>query len=434
MQTTKIYRLPYQKPEVFESLKAAQIEAAKVWNECMNAHKECRLNSYPWMNQTKLQKLTKGKYELHSQSVQMVCQAFLANIDSTRANKRSGVKKMKYPWRTKKFYPVAWAAQSVKYRNGKLTLPMGRGRKSLSFNLDLDFAPGAISLVWNRGFELHIKEEVKLEEQKTAGVKAAIDLGEIHHSAVSTNTGQGLIVSGRGIRSLKRQRNMALAKLSRQQSKCQKYSKRWKKLQQAKNRFCLRNERQIREYRHQATRQVVEFCKTHDVDTVFIGNPDGVRKKNCGRRHNQRMAQWEYGKDIDYLTYKFKMAGISVLIGSERGTSSTCPECGKRHKPKGRTWNCPNLSCSYKNKHRDLTGSLMMQVLAFDEKPKYPESIKYLRPVRTIKPGGSFQATSLQTGSSRRLDTAQSSLSVADISSTSFEGNRLISAHSISVV
>ncbi len=69
MQTTKIYRLPYQTPEVFERLKAAQIETAKVWNQCMESHKECRINQTPWLNQTALQKLTKGKYELHSQSV-----------------------------------------------------------------------------------------------------------------------------------------------------------------------------------------------------------------------------------------------------------------------------------------------------------------------------------------------------------------------------
>lgn len=82
MQTTKIYRLPYQKPQVFERLKAAQIESAKVWNDCMEAHTKCRINQAPWLNQTQLQKLTKGKYELHSQSIQMVCQGFLANIDS----------------------------------------------------------------------------------------------------------------------------------------------------------------------------------------------------------------------------------------------------------------------------------------------------------------------------------------------------------------
>jgi putative transposase len=418
MQTTKIYRLPYQKSKVFERLRTAQLESAMVWNECMEAHKQCRINQISWLNQTALQKLTKGKYQLHSQSVQLVCQAFLANVDSTKANRRAGIKQMKYPWRAKKFYPVSWAAQSVKYKNGWITLPMGKGKEPLSFKLDLDFVPGACSLVWNRGFELHIKQEVVLEERKITGNKATIDLGEIHHSAVTTNTAQGLIVSGRGLRSLKRQRNVALAKLTRKQFLCTKYSKRWKKLQTAKNRFCLRNERQIREYRHQATRQVVEFCKTHDVDTVFIGNPHGVRKKNCGRRHNQRMAQWEYGKDLSYFAHKFKIAGISVLTGSERGTSSTCPECGHRHKPKGRTWNCPK--CSYKKKHRDITGSLNMHLLAFGQKAKYPEIIKYLRPVRT--------------GSSRCADTRQRSLELAHTSSTSSEGDHLISAHSISVV
>jgi putative transposase len=417
MQTTRIYRLPYQKPEVFERLKAAQLESALVWNECVEAHKQCRINKTNWLNQTALQKLTKGKYQLHSQSVQLVCQAFLANVDSTKANRRSGLKKMKYPWRTKEFYPVSWPAQSVKYDQKKLILPMGKGRKALSFKLNLDYIPGACSLVWNRGFELHIKQEVVLAEKRVTGNKATIDLGEIHHSAVTTNTGNGLIVSGRGIRSLKRQRNIALGKLSRKQSRCTKYSRGWKKLQTAKNRFCLRNERRIREYRHQATRQVVEFCQTHDVDTVFVGNPDGVRKRDSGRCHNQRMAQWEYGKDLSYFAHKFKLTGISVLIGSERGTSSTCPECGHRHKPKGRTWNCPK--CSYKKKHRDITGSLNMHLLAFGEKARYPANIKYLRPVKT--------------GSSRCADTRQSSLAVANTSSTSYEESQATLAQSTSV-
>jgi hypothetical protein len=35
---------------------------------------------------------------------------------------------------------------------------------------------------------------------------------------------------------------------------------------------------------------------------------------------HQRMSQWEYGKDIEYLDYKSKHAGISSFSGSERGT------------------------------------------------------------------------------------------------------------------
>jgi putative transposase len=126
------------------------------------------------------------------------------------------------------------------------------------------------------------------------------------------------------------------------------------------------------------------------------------------------MAQWEYGKDISYFKHKFKLAGVSVLTGSERGTSSTCPECGHRHKPKGRNWNCPK--CSYKGKHRDITGSLNMHLLAFGEKAKYPEEITYLRPV--------------QIGSSRCADTHQSSLILASPPSISSQRSQMTSAQS----
>ena len=49
---------------------------------------------------------------------------------------------------------------------------------------------------------------------------------------------------------------------------------------------------------------MIDFCVKHQVGTLFIGNPHGVRNRDSGRHHNGRMAQWEYGKDIDYLTHK----------------------------------------------------------------------------------------------------------------------------------
>jgi hypothetical protein len=37
-----------------------------------------------------------------------------------------------------------------------VVLPMGRGRASIVFHLDLPEHSGACTLVWNRGFELHV--------------------------------------------------------------------------------------------------------------------------------------------------------------------------------------------------------------------------------------------------------------------------------------
>jgi len=41
-----------------------------------------------------------------------------------------------------------------------------------------------------------------------------------------------------------------------------------------------------------------------------------VRSRDNGRHHNQRLALWEYGRDIDYLTHKAKQAHMSSFTGS----------------------------------------------------------------------------------------------------------------------
>src|SRR6266536_4664357 len=259
---------------------------------------------------------------------------------------------------------------------------MGKGRKSLVLPIDLPSNSGARTLVWNRGFELHVCVEVPQSKASPGKVQATVDLGEIHLAAVTTSTSKALIVTGRGIRSLKHQRTKQLGQLAKRQSRCKKYSRRWKRLQRAKNRVCKRAERRIRDQRNKATRQVIDFCVENEVGTLFIGNPHGVRNRDNGRHHNQRMALWEYGKDIDYLTHKAKQAHISCFTGSERGTSSQCPRCGHRHKPKNRQWSCKQ--CRFKG-HRDLVGSTNMHSLAFGEQVKFPRSFTYLRPGQTRK-------------------------------------------------
>src|SRR5581483_2689696 len=153
--------------------------------------------------------------------------------------------------------------------------------------------------------------------------------------------------------------------------------------------------------RHKATRKVIDFCVEQQVGTLFIGNPDGVRNGNKGRHHNQRMALWEYGKDIDYLTYKSEAAHIMSFTGSERGTSSRCPACGHKHKPRGRNWVC--RKCQFSG-HRDLVGSVNMHELAYgNHKVMFPRSFTYLRP-----PG-------LARLSSSRVDTPPSCLSKTEV-------------------
>src|SRR6476660_8348069 len=178
MNTVRVYRVK-PPPKWFARLRDAQMEAAKVWNLCVEIHKTARMSHTKWPGRNELQKATKGQFALHSQSVQMVVHAFLATIDTTRKRRQTHPQmKMKYPWREKRFYPVKWPAQAVSHENGRMVLPMGKGRGSIVLPIDLPENSGACSLVWNNGFELHVCVETPQAEEVPGTVHATVDLGE----------------------------------------------------------------------------------------------------------------------------------------------------------------------------------------------------------------------------------------------------------------
>ena len=382
MQTVHIYPLKELDSRTRARLKAAQMEAARVWMYCVGRHQQARSERTRWPSRDELQRATKGaQYALHSQSIQMVCQQFLANVETIKQLRPSNPRH-RYPYHPKKYMTVQWPAQAVCHQGKRLILPMGRGRKSFSFHLsDLPEQIGAVSLVWNGGYELHIVVPISPPAPAVVPsaqpVQASVDLGEIHQAAVTTSTGRGLIVTGRGIRSLKRQYNKTLGQLSRLQSRCKKGSKRWRRLQYTRARERGKKERRVRDLRHKGTRQVVEFCRAEGVQTLYVGDPHGVRNQSKGRHHNQRMSQWEYGKDKDYLAQKCEQVGIACFSGSERGTSSHCPRCDRKQKPTRRTWTCRR--CGFVG-HRDIVGSMNMHPLAFGSRISYPSSLTYRRP------------------------------------------------------
>ncbi len=207
--------------------------------------------------------------------------------------------------------------------------------------------------------------------------RATIDLGEIHHSAVVTDDGHALVASGRGIRTIKRQLSKQLGHIARKRAKKTKGSRRHRRLMETRRKLSRRAKQRIRDLRHKATARAIQFCRDRGVKELWVGNPDGVRKRNCGRQHNQRMARWEYGTDLAYLAYKAKRAGMIFGSGDERGTSSTCPHCGHRHKPKGRVWQCKH--CGFLG-HRDVVGAANMHPRAFGQEVTFPRVVTYLRP------------------------------------------------------
>jgi putative transposase len=363
-------------------IRDGQMEAARVWTVCRDAHSAARQEHGKWPNRDALQKATKGRFALHSQSVQMVTHAFLANVDTARQLRSQGRTEIRYPYKDKAFYPLMWPAQAMHLEDRRIVLPMGRGRPSLILpKPEWLTEKRACTIVWNGLHnELHVgvaEDTERMSLLEATARHATVDLGQIHQAAVATNEGDGLIVSGRGIRSFKRLHSKQLGEIASKRSRCQKGSRRWRKLGKTRAKLTLRSERKVRDLRHKGTRRVVDFCKNHGIESIFVGNPDGVRRKKCGRHHNQRMSQWEYGRDIDYLQQKSEQDRIVCFTGDERGTSSRCPVCGHRHKPKGRNWRCQ--ACGFEG-HRDIVGAVNMHPIAYGQVVPFPKRITYLRP------------------------------------------------------
>jgi hypothetical protein len=80
MKTMRVYRLNNLSPTLFRRLKAAQVEAARVWNRCMELHKEAWMAHARWPGAMDLHHLMRGQFALNAQAVQQVTRAFLGTI------------------------------------------------------------------------------------------------------------------------------------------------------------------------------------------------------------------------------------------------------------------------------------------------------------------------------------------------------------------
>jgi len=128
---------------------------------------------------------------------------------------------------------------------------------------------------------------------------------------------------------------------------------------------------------------VVDWTIEQQVGKLAVGDVGDVRDVadgvNLGRQTNQKIANWSHGKLRSYPKYKAAAKGIAVELVNEAYTSQTCPNCGERHKPKGRVFLCP--ACGFVS-HRDAVGAANIRSVCLYGKPGQspPGSIKYRHP------------------------------------------------------
>lgn len=332
----------------------------------MDAAKQHHLTTGKWINQTQLQQAVKGKFPLHSQSVQAVCHKYLFSRDSMHQAKKKGIATARYPHRKKKHFNTKWVDKAfIIHPNGKIELSLGiqNGKRVKPLVLFAKNLPDGdikeIELCFDRKLYLSVTyDDGQVAKSASGAYGAGVDMGEVQAIASVCENGEGILLSGRKLRSIHRLRNKKIAQLQRLMSKCKKGSHQWKKYNRAKQYVLSKSERQLQDGSHKITKAFVNWCVAQSIQEVFVGDVGSVsqgtkKKRKLRRKQRQKVSNWNVGQQMQYLTYKCQAQGIAVAKVSEAYSTQTCPVCQKRHKPTGRMYRC---RCGYVS-HRDTHGA-----------------------------------------------------------------------------
>ncbi len=162
-----------------------------------------RVNGF--LNQD-LHAATKGKYPIHSQSIQAVFEKYVDARENAKKARECGYGQIRYPYKEKKHFNTKWKKDGFRILdNCKIELSLGiiEGKRQKPITVKVKSLPSGtikeIELIYDRGLKLAIAYDDGLKANQNLNANtAAVDLGEIHSvAAVTKETAQGIIITGR---------------------------------------------------------------------------------------------------------------------------------------------------------------------------------------------------------------------------------------------
>lgn len=203
-------------------------------------------------------------------------------------------------------------------------------------------------------WKAHLQVEVEEPDLKNTGNEAAGDLGINNLLTLSlSNSEDQIVFSGKKYKSI---RHYFDKKISEEQEKVNKYSKEYDSSNL--KRLRRKKKRQLDHLAQKMTKQVPEILDENEIDTLYIGDLEGIREgKNWGSKGNKQLHGWFFKKLTSLLRYKLRMKGIRLKQVNERGTSSKCcfcdsSDCSSRQRSR---YYC---SCEDKIIHSDVNGAV----------------------------------------------------------------------------
>ena len=369
-------------------------ESATVWNQCVEIDNQFFAVNGRFMRFSELQTALLGFSNLHRMGVYHVYRKYLfarsAMCKSKKAN-HSNSYAVNLPFRAKKYFNTGWDYQGIKvdYDAGTISLcraapPNESGKrkrqpKIICYAKTIPQNIVEVELLYRGGLKLAIKyKEPDINHLVPSGNSAAIDLGEIHSITAIDGGAHAIIITGRKLRSIKRFRDKEVAKVRSLMSRCEKGSRRYRKLSKAIYKLCQKADNQIKDAVHKTTKLFLDYCTQHNITTVYYGDLDSATRNTKGRigaHVGQKLNEWCYGRIVQQLENKLGRYGIHLVKVNEAYSSQTCPVCGARNKPTSRNYGC---NCGYEQ-HRDIVGAMnILNTNAGTELNRYTDKM-YLR-------------------------------------------------------
>ena len=392
-------------------------ESGRIYTLALVEHYRVYRHSGHWLSAPGLEQLCDAYDQhtprlLHAHSVDAAQQGFVKACRTARACRTLGLD-TRYPYQRKPWRTTVWKATAIRRQraaeaNDTLVLARARGQAPIRLPVPPALrgvlAIREVRLVWDRvarHYTWHVVVEDGRQAPPVPGTNSvAVDLGEVHPATASD--GQvAVVISARALRANQQYTHKRLAALRQRQDAEVKGSRHWRRLQRRKHRFLAKQQRRARDIAHKVSRAVVDFAVERQAGTLAIGD---VRDVAAGKRLDahgqQKISTWTHGRLRTYITYKAEAEGMAVVLVDESYTTQTCPACGQRHKPAGRTYRCPD--CGFQA-HRDVVGAANIlsrhrHAALGQIRPPPHTSETYRHP---------FGKLSFRTGKRSRLDTAQ---------------------------
>ena len=160
-----------------------------------------------------------------------------------------------------------------------------------------------------------IYEVEEVEELEDNGRYSAIDLGVNNLATVSFNDSKPFIINGKPLKSINQFYNKRKAALQSKLYGNRKTTNKIKSITRKRN-------NKIKNYLHKASRCIVNHLVSNNVNTLIVGKNDNWKQEtNIGKKNNQNFVSIPHSQFVEMISYKCKLAGITVTLTEESYTS-----------------------------------------------------------------------------------------------------------------